>query len=207
MGSLNTRKTENDRRFNQSQAARIARNLEKKLGPEFISYRTGSNMTRLAYLEGWTAINLANQIFGFNGWSSEIRDLRVDYEEVEEKKHTLGISCMVRITLKDGTHREDVGFGSAEKQKTRAMAYEKAKKEAATDALKRALRQFGNSLGNCCYDRSYIKDIQRVSRAEEEELDLGKLLRRGKVINSQSTVTDKSISLDADAVDSSTIDD
>jgi DNA repair and recombination protein RAD52 len=31
------------------------------------------------------------------------------------------------------------------------------KKEAVTDALKRTLRNFGNLLGNCLYDKEYTK--------------------------------------------------
>lgn len=36
------------------------------------------------------------------------------------------------------------------------------KKEAVTDALKRALRNFGNVLGNCLYDKSYESNIRKV---------------------------------------------
>lgn len=53
--------------------------------------------------------------------------------------------------LKDGTYHEDIGYGSCANMPDRAAALEKAKKEAASDALKRALRLFGNGLGNCIY--------------------------------------------------------
>ena len=33
----------------------------------------------LSYIEGWRALNLANEIFGFNGWSSNIISLTVDF--------------------------------------------------------------------------------------------------------------------------------
>lgn len=33
----------------------------------------------VAYLEGWKAFNLANQVFGFNGWSSEIHSFTTDF--------------------------------------------------------------------------------------------------------------------------------
>jgi len=36
------------------------------------------------------------------------------------------------------------------------------RKEAVTDALKRALRNFGNLLGNCLYDKEYTREIQKV---------------------------------------------
>lgn len=37
---------------------------------------------------------------------------------------------------------------------------DKAKKEAVTDAIKRALRIFGNHLGNCVYDKEYLKSLK-----------------------------------------------
>ena len=40
--------------------------------------------------------------------------------------------------------------------------FEKAKKEGTTDGLKRALRSFGNVLGNCLYDKDYLAKITRV---------------------------------------------
>jgi hypothetical protein len=43
--------------------------------------------------------------------------------------------------------------------KGKGAAFEKAKKEAATDGLKRALRNFGNVLGNCLYDKEYLKKV------------------------------------------------
>ncbi len=42
------------------------------------------------------------------------------------------------------------------------MALEKAKKEAVTDAIKRSLRIFGNSLGNCMYDKDFLNFIKQV---------------------------------------------
>lgn len=38
----------------------------------------------------------------------------------------------------------------------------KAQKEAVTDATKRALRSFGNMLGNCLYDKDYTKEVVKM---------------------------------------------
>lgn len=186
--------------FGKKRVKKISKLLGQKLGPEFISYRPGHNMSKIAYIEGWTVISLANRIFGFNGWSSEIRSMSVDCEEIEDRKVTLGISCVVRITLRDGTYREDIGFGSAENQRSKAMAYEKAKKEAATDALKRALRQFGNSLGNCCYDKNYIREIQRIHKINEKALDSNDLFRNNVAVSDESD-REKDASFDIDCHD------
>lgn len=50
------------------------------------------------------------------------------------------------------------------------MAFEKAKKEAVTDGLKRALKAFGNATGNCLYDKNYLKKIQRIPQVSDPEL-------------------------------------
>lgn len=57
---------------------------------------------------------------------------------------------------------QDIGYGHIENCKGKAAAFEKAKKEAATDAMKRALRTFGNVLGNCLYDKDYLQRIAKV---------------------------------------------
>jgi recombination DNA repair RAD52 pathway protein len=53
-----------------------------------------------------------------------------------------------------------VGYGGSDNQRSKAQALDKARKEAVTDAIKRALRIFGNHLGNCCYDKVYTTDAR-----------------------------------------------
>lgn len=81
----------------------------------------------------------------------------------------MGVSATVRVTLRDGSFHEDVGYGCAEGKK--ALALEKAKKEAATDALKRALRFFGDALGNCVYDKQYVRKIANIAAPKSPALD------------------------------------
>lgn len=57
---------------------------------------------------------------------------------------------------------QDIGYGHIENCKGKAAAFEKAKKEGTTDALKRALRNFGNVLGNCIYDKEYVAKVTKV---------------------------------------------
>lgn len=57
---------------------------------------------------------------------------------------------------------QDIGYGHIENCKGKAAAFEKAKKEGTTDALKRALRNFGNVLGNCIYDKDYVAKVTKV---------------------------------------------
>ena len=61
--------------------------------------------------------------------------------------------------------RQDIGYGQIENCKGKAAAFEKAKKEGTTDGLKRALRSFGNILGNCIYDKEYISKVTKIKVA------------------------------------------
>ncbi|CAG8455559.1 uncharacterized protein OCT59_017481 [Rhizophagus irregularis] len=142
----------------------IQANLSKQLGPEYVSSRPGPGGGKVIYLEGWKAMNLANDVFGFNGWSSSIVDITVDFVDCNHDtgKFSIGVAVTCRVTLKDGTFHEDIGYGSCDNLKSKAGAFEKAKKEAATDALKRALRMFGNLMGNCMYDKKYGQEIAKV---------------------------------------------
>ena len=63
------------------------------------------------------------------------------------------------------------GYGTSINQSDKGTAIEKAKKEAVTDAMKRALRLFGNGLGLTIYDKQYISDI-RSGKIHSEALDL-----------------------------------
>ena len=81
------------------------------------------------------------------------------------------------MSLKDGTSHEvsafniiignlyhlcgaqDVGYGISE-NKIKGTAIENAKKEAVSDARKRALRLFGNALGNCIYDKEHLNKVK-----------------------------------------------
>jgi len=77
--------------------------------------------------------------------------------------------------LKDGTFHEDVGYGICD-NKSKGTAIENAKKEAVSDARKRALRVFGNALGNCVYDKEHIKKIKsKIKPAATSTVSFDKL--------------------------------
>ncbi|CAK7894625.1 DNA repair and recombination protein Rad52p [[Candida] anglica] len=150
--------------YTEEEQTKISGLLDKVLGPEYVSFRPGGGGQKVSYIEGWKALNLANEIFGFNGWSSELISTQVDFFDTHGNngRFSMGLSVVVRITIRDGTYHEDFGYGYIENAKSKAMAFEKCKKEAFTDGLKRCLRCFGNVLGNCLYDRTIIPKIQKV---------------------------------------------
>jgi DNA repair and recombination protein RAD52 len=72
--------------YSPVEAKETSSTLNKLLGPEYlrwlfidISKRSGPGGSTLTYLEGWKAINLANEIFKFNGWSHQIVSQTVDF--------------------------------------------------------------------------------------------------------------------------------
>lgn len=73
---------ETPRHMNEYTAREIATlqaRLDKKLGPEYISSRPGAAGQKVHYLSADKCINLANEVFGFNGWSSSIQNIQIDF--------------------------------------------------------------------------------------------------------------------------------
>lgn len=102
--------------------------LDQKLGPEYISQRPGpGGGPKLTYVEGWKIINLANEVFGFNGWSSSIVSLTTDFADYNEetRRYNVGVTAIVRVTLKDGVFHEDTGYGMLENSKSKGAALDK----------------------------------------------------------------------------------
>lgn len=116
--------------------ATLQAKLDKKLGPEFISQRPGpgGNM-KLTYAEGWKIINLANEVFGFNGWSSSVVSLTTDFIDFSEetKRYTVGVTAIVRVMLRDGVFHEDIGYGALENAKSKGAALDKVSRGVVRD--------------------------------------------------------------------------
>lgn len=134
----------------------ITPHLEAKLDPSHIKPPSKFG-PKGDYIEGWHAIAEANRIFGHGKWSYEIKGLTKD--SVEKGQNSRGedqwqaaYTCIVTLRVGDVV-REDVGFGSGFAKQV-GDAIEGATKEAVTDALKRALRTFGNPFGLALYDKS-----------------------------------------------------
>lgn len=122
------------------------------------------------YIEGWHAIAEANRIFGEGNWSYNVDTLKCvserDREIGQAKKPGFGVTytAQVRVYVAD-VYREDVGAGHGYDVDC-GLAHESAIKEAVTDALKRALRTFGNPFGLALYDkdRGNVQDTASIER-------------------------------------------
>ncbi|XP_066505917.1 DNA repair protein RAD52 homolog isoform X2 [Hoplias malabaricus] len=138
--------------------------LRRRLGPEYISSRQAGGGQKVCYIEGHKVISLANEMFGYNGWSHSISQQNVDFVDLINGKFYVGVSAFVKVQLKDGSFHEDVGYGVSEGLKSKALSLEKARKEAVTDGLKRALKCFGNALGNCILNKEYLIAINKIPK-------------------------------------------
>lgn len=116
---------------------------------------------QVSYVEGWHAIAEANRIFGFDGWSSEIIELRLvrEGERIADGGRALYTCTYIarcHVTVYAGDRvliREGIGAGQG-MDADPGQAHENACKAAETDARKRALMTFGNVFGLALYDRT-----------------------------------------------------
>ncbi|KAJ5133928.1 Rad52/22 double-strand break repair protein [Penicillium atrosanguineum] len=148
---------EPERRISEYTAQEIATlqaRLDRKLGPEYISSRPGAAGRKYTISPRINASTLQTKYLGSMAGPIE--------ENQNTGKISLGLSVIVRVTLRDGAFHEDIGYGHIENCKGKAAAFEKSKKEGTTDALKRTLRNFGNVLGNCVYDKDYLTKVTKV---------------------------------------------
>lgn len=125
------------------------------------------------YIESWKAIEEANRIFGFDGWSSET----VDVKCVSERERDIGqqktpgwsvsYTAKVRIRLGSELIREGVGAGHGIDRDI-GQAHESAIKEAESDARKRALMTLGYQFGLALYDKQqeHVADDKPVPKAK-----------------------------------------
>jgi DNA repair and recombination protein RAD52 len=119
----------------------------------------------VAFIEGFRAIDQANRLFGFGNWGGEVvGDIRYQQLHLGADPHeAIGMYwATVRVSVAGCEPRSDVGCGFA--SEATVEAHDTAIKAAVTDALKRALRQWGPQFGNSLYDRA---SPTRLSSARE----------------------------------------
>ncbi len=129
--------------------------LGQPLDPALVSQRKGRAGRTFDYLEGHTAIDQANAVFGYGGWGHEVvgdvalRELDHMDAKTGEIKRIRAYTATVRVTVPGAPSRTDVGFQAVAEEND--DGHETAYKGAVTDGLKRALRTFGPQFGNSLY--------------------------------------------------------
>lgn len=168
--------------------------LSEPLDASRVRTREGSGGRTLSYLETHDMIRAANDIFGFGGWGHEVVELRlIDAVTVHNRDQKPGVKvgylCVVKLTVFPPPDEYNtgfvptsgVGFGDAVEYSEGATvsAHELAAKEAESDALKRALKNWGDQFGLALYSKSAASDGHLSGAAAS-----------GPRISNNSTVTD-----------------
>jgi DNA recombination protein Rad52 len=169
---------------------RVLALLAEPLDPALISERGARDGRLLQYIEGWAVINQANRIFGYDGWGAEsvgeagYRPVSLIDPATDEALAVGMYTAAVRVTVRGCPARSDVGCAFVADDTPEA--HEAAYKGAVTDALKRALRHFGEQFGNGLYDRRNVIDaaspavapasLQKLEEMRRKVLELSERL-------------------------------
>lgn len=181
--------------------------LDKSLDPRLISERR-SGGGKVKYIQGHSAIDQANRLFGYGNWGWRVVSVEQVVLEDPLSHEAVGIEykAVVEVTVRGAVPVSDVGsqpvstwnvddqimqrrlkggrgndtseFTPIEKREARAVivdAHEAAKKGAVTDALKRALRGYGNQFGNSLYGDGHVD----ISDNAVESVNVAKYVEMG----------------------------
>lgn len=155
--------------------------LKNTLDPATVEDRTQGGK-KFHYIEAWHAIAEANRIFGFDAWDRETVEMRMVQEaetiigkgqKYEKPGFKVSYIAKVRVTVRAGdtlVTKEGTGAGHGIDADV-GQAHESAVKEAESDAMKRAMMQFGNPFGLALYDKSRANvAIPRETKANSRGL-------------------------------------
>lgn len=128
-----------------------------------------------SYIEAWHAQAEANRIFGHGGWCQEVIQsecvMQAEREIGQNKDAGWGVTYTARVRITVGeVVKEDFGAGHGY-DRDLGLAHESAIKEAVSDAIKRALKSFGNPFGLALYDK---EQTNVVDGAQADRLEAAK---------------------------------
>lgn len=139
--------------------------LDEAIPAEAVEQRQGGGR-QLSYLSGAYVINRLNQVLGQGNWGYDIVELKNVYTGMVNQRsgdvNTASYIAQVTLNAKIVTDTEkdsyrnwssftDVGYGDGTDKTNPGKAHELAVKEAITDALKRAAKNLGMSMGLALY--------------------------------------------------------
>ena len=162
---------------------KISPHLSKKLDPANVKPAPKGKFGE--YVDGHHIVSEANRIFGYGGWSYEITRLQETSRiETSSGQSRVSFLCTVKVhvgdTFKEGSA---VGMGAG-KADNIGDVIESAVKEAETDALKRALRTYGNTFGLALYDKTQADvgiDLPPFDARAAADRIIGKLRKQPSV--------------------------
>lgn len=139
--------------------------LDEPIPNEAVSTREAwKGGPKLSYLSGAYVINRLNQVLGQGNWGYAIEKLDKVFEGMQEQYsgEAYSTSYIAQVTLSFRNEVDadaytpwqsftEVGYGDGTDKKSPGKAHELATKEAVTDALKRAAKNLGMSMGLALY--------------------------------------------------------
>jgi DNA recombination protein Rad52 len=138
----------------------IQQTLDENIPKDVIAHRAQSGK-ELSYLETWYVIDRMNQVFGQGNWGYSIVDLKCVFEgKIEQYSgEAFGTSYIAQVQLDVSVEGRrvfftEVGYGDGTDKKSPGKAHELATKEAVSDAVKRACKNLGRSMGLALYDKT-----------------------------------------------------
>lgn len=140
----------NDRQYEQ---------LLKPLNESRVAKR-GQAGRQLSYLEAWDVKAHLIRIFGFGGWSADVLESTLAFEDKNEKgQWNVGYKVTLRLSIPtlQCTYTESA-VGSANLPQ-RGEAHDMAIKTAESDALKRAAINLGTQFGLSLYNNGSMRDV------------------------------------------------
>ncbi len=152
--------------------------LKKPLQERDIKQRKGAGGKMLKYVSGDYAIETANRIFGHGRWGYRVLSRMMEKSisltgEVTGYFYTADIELYV-LGCPFPFPGEGIGIVTPPKETGYITPdhHEKARKEATTDALKRALRHYGDQFGLSLYNEDNY--IEAEDGSEKQVKDVGK---------------------------------
>ena len=133
--------------------------LLKPLNATRVAKRKGAGTLELSYLEAYDVKAHLIRLFGFGGWSWNVTDATLMYEEKVGANWSVGYKVLgtLHIATLDCTYSEAV-VGSAMNPQ-RGESHDMAVKTAESDAIKRAAINLGTQFGLSLYNNGSLKDI------------------------------------------------
>lgn len=151
--------------------ARVIEALETSFEEARVKTKKVPGRPDASYLESYDIINKANEVFGYGGWGTRIVDL-----QLRETGGKTACTVILELSVAECLPRQDVGVNVAAQKQGEPLSpesLETAIKGAASDALKRTLRQFGKQFGNDLYDKDREPERMRT-KADGKAPELGK---------------------------------
>lgn len=182
----------------------IEKDLDANIPRDVIEQREGGGSRKLSYLAGWYVIDRMNKIFGADGWSYDVTELRCvhqgkipgKYGEVESASYVATVQLFAQFQGDSNAKRvTDVGFGNGTDKSDPGKPHELATKEAVTDAIKRCAKSLGMSLGLALYDKSgeFVDDTPKEAPSHTAPSELPKSREALKENNAERESLNKRI--------------